>query len=846
MGVVYRARDARLDRDVAIKVLREAFAANTSRIRLFEQEARAAGCLNHPNIVVIHDVGVDDGAPYLVSELLEGESLRAVLQRGPLPVDKAINYTRQTAEGLGAAHAKGIVHRDLKPENLFITDDGRVKVLDFGIAKLTALGDDAVDQSNGATETDDGAGLGTASYMSPELVRGESVDGRSDIFSIGAILHEMLSGRPAFRGETRVETMASILNTHPAPIAPLEGSTLDRVVTRCLEKSRDARFHSMRDLAFTLEALGPPLSLRAPIPSARQRWSVGTLALLALLATIAVLSVRSAPPPSFESRLAGAQLRRLTDWPGTEGAPAISQDGRFVSFIADREGEFDVWLTQLDTDRFVNVTTDDIALSPPGPNLRRLGFSGDGAHIWFTQGARQLLVPITGGHARPFLGHGAAAPAWSTDGSRMVFLTNISGDPLSLAGADGADEQRLELSGSPGSMQDGMHNHNPVWSPDGEWIFFLHGPGSGTSFDLGIWRVRSAGGTPQRLAPQVSGVNSIAPVDARTLLYVARDRDGTGPWLWTLDIPSAAARRMITGLDRYTTVAASANGHRIVTTLASSSAALWRVPLEGPVAAPQHPERVLVDSNHASAPRLHGGSLFYVSTTGTGDAVWRHDEGTARELWSGVDGSVPEPPAVSPDGSRVAVSFTREGKRRLSIMSADGTGRQVVAPTVEPLGAADWSPDGRWLVVGGRSAEGDGLFKISLDGTAPIRVVSGVAVNPAWSPDGRLIVYNGPNTGGETPIVGVDPDGVRVDLPDLRARRAGHRFLPDGSGLVYSPGPDFWVLDLRTRTSSQVTNFADRSAWVNRRHFDITRDGKYIVFDVWREASDVVLIEVPR
>src|SRR5499427_8148604 len=261
MGEVYRARDERLKRDVAIKVLPSLFSQDRDRLRRFEQEARAAGGLNHPNILAIHDIGSKDGAPYVVSELLEGETLRSRLASGALSARKAIDYAVQVARGLAAAHEKGIVHRDLKPENLFITKDGRVKILDFGLAKVTRPEKSGVQASVVSTtpaSTEPGVVMGTVGYMSPEQVRGQPTDARSDIFSFGAILYEMLSGKRAFQGSSPVETMSAILKEDPPELSATTRNVspgLERIVRHCLEKSPEERFHSAHDLAFDLEAL---------------------------------------------------------------------------------------------------------------------------------------------------------------------------------------------------------------------------------------------------------------------------------------------------------------------------------------------------------------------------------------------------------------------------------------------------------------------------------------------------------------------------------------------------------------------------------------------------------------
>src|SRR6266480_5312763 len=260
MGEVYRARDEKLNRDVAIKVLPVALSADAERLRRFEQEAQAAGALNHPNILVIFHIGIHEGAPYIVSELLEGETLRERLAGAALPQRKAIDYALQIARGLAAAHEKGIVHRDIKPDNIFITDDGRVKILDFGLAKLTAVAD-GTSQTEVPTRkvnTDPGTVMGTMGYMSPEQLKGQHVDHRSDIFSFGAILYEMLSGKRAFRGDSMAETMSAILREDPPDLSETNKTVspaLERVVRHCLEKNPGERFYSARDLAFAIESL---------------------------------------------------------------------------------------------------------------------------------------------------------------------------------------------------------------------------------------------------------------------------------------------------------------------------------------------------------------------------------------------------------------------------------------------------------------------------------------------------------------------------------------------------------------------------------------------------------------
>src|SRR6266511_1074592 len=344
MGEVYRARDPRLSRDVAIKVLPASFSNDPDRLRRFELEARAAGVLNHPNIIAVYDVGSHEGAPYVVSELLEGETLREVLADGRLPPRQAIDFALQMAQGLAAAHDKGIVHRDLKPENLFITKDGRVKILDFGLAKLTGAGDGTQSQTEVPTrriDTDPGVVMGTLDYMAPEQVRGKPADVRSDIFSFGAILYEMLSGRRAFRRDSAADTMSAILREDPPDLSLTSQNLplgLERIVRHCLEKNPEQRFYSAHDLAFDLEALsgfsGPRLEPSARAVRPRQRL-VRTIAFVAIAAALGLLAGRqiwkkpAASPPA---------LRRLTFRRGFASSARFGPDGHTVFYAASWDG----------------------------------------------------------------------------------------------------------------------------------------------------------------------------------------------------------------------------------------------------------------------------------------------------------------------------------------------------------------------------------------------------------------------------------------------------------------------------------------------------------------------------
>jgi Tol biopolymer transport system component len=611
----------------------------------------------------------------------------------------------------------------------------------------------------------------------------------------------------------------------------------------------------MGDVRIELDAIDEMLpGVTAATQPAASRSRTSYLPWVAAGAVVAAALVWEARRASTvqEAPLARGQFSRFTDWEGAEFGAEISPDGKFVAFKADRDGQIDLWVSQVGTGRFLNLTPNIPPLGPPGI-LRSFGFSGDGAEIWFAEGgdtaAPKWLIPLTGGAPRPFMGYGPAAPSWSFDDTRLAYFTNGDGDPISIADRTSADARPLAID-QQGFFAKGVHNHNPVWSPDGRWLYFAHG--SEPTEEMNVWRVRSSGGRPQQLTGLRAAANLLAPLDDGTLLYVARGDDRSGPWLWSLDVETKAIRRVTSGLDHYTSVSVSRDGRRVVTTVSNSTATLWRVPILDHPAGDGDVQPYQLPRARALSPRFGGEALFYLSGQGAGDSLWRFQDGTASEVWKSAGDSLSEPPAVSPDGTRVAIIARQEGKLRLSVMQTDGTSVRTLAPSIAIQssgghGSGDWSPDGAWIVVAGSDAAGPGLFKIPVDGQPPVRLVSGQVVNPVWSPDGTLIVYGGPVVSGRVPLLGVSPNGSPFEMPDVRTGLGGgHRFLPDGKSLVYLSrfqGRDFWVLDLatkRTRALTRLSNHGVVSA------FDITPDGKAIVFDRLRDNSDIVLIDLPR
>ena len=748
-------------------------------------------------------------------------------------------------------------------------------MLDFGLAKAVGGDGSSPDLTHPPAETrgeaPHGAVIGTAAYMSPEQARGLPVDKRTDIWAFGCVLYEMLTGRVTFAGETVSDSIAKILEREPdwSALPATTPASIRRLLLRCLVKDPKKRLRDIGDVRIEIDATDEvlPGAIVTAVPLARPTSRMTWLPWVALAAAIAVGvgTWAARPATTDENPLAGATFSHVTKWAGTEEHAELSPDGRFVVFLADRDGELDVWVSQLGTGDFNNLTLDLPPMSTPGNLLRSLGFNGDGSQIWFNPsgnpGLEKVLMPLTGGTRRQFLRSNHNALSWSPDNARLVFSgANDRGELLSIADRIGADALPIVPPGQ-GSQSEpffrvGMHAHNPVWSPDNQWIYFARGPEpTGT---MNVWRMRPSGESPEQLTHLNAPVNFLVPLDSRTLLYVARADDWTGPWLWALDVESKVTRRVTTGLEQFTAVSASRDGSRVVATVARPTASLWRAPLLERLIEERDAEPYPVPTERALAPRFGGTSMFYLSLSarGTGDGLWRMQNNQSFEVRKGADDVLLEPPVVSPDGSRVAVVVRQQGKRHLAMMSADGTNSRILAASIDiqgwaERGAADWSPDGNWIVTGGDDGRGKGLFKIPVDGGEPVRLVEEEAHNPVWSPNGDLIVYATgfpfAGAGGVNTFRGVKSDGTPVAMPDVRVRAGGaHRFLPSGTGLVYLPSietQDFWLLDLATGQTNQLTRLADRG-FLNG--FDITPDGKYLVFDRTQQNADIVLIDRPR
>jgi Tol biopolymer transport system component len=844
MGEVYRARDLQLDRDVAVKILPETAADDPDSVSRFSKEAKALAAVNHPGIATIFGLHEQEGTRFMAMEIVPGTDLSQRIAKRALPVREALLFALQIAEALEVAHGQGIIHRDIKPHNLMVTPEGKVKILDFGLARvLNPVPVDNEDSSPtiSAALTRAGTVVGTPAYMSPEQIQGRDVDARSDIWAFGVVLYEMLTGKKPFGGKNVSEIMYKVTSVDPdlelLPVSlPAEVRALIR---RCLVKEVRNRLQSIGDARIAIQERldGPPQE-----GETRRRRSAWRLAPWILAPVIAILAVTRLWTGGREhvNLLTGATITRITDSAGSESGAAISRDGEFVAYLSDRSGHYDVWIIPVGTGQPYNLTRGRV----DGLNslLCSAGFTPDASEVWLTGAKDQRLrrMPLLGGSPRNWLAPHANTVTWSPDGSRIAYTTSDAGDPLFVANPDGTGAREVLNSGS------GYHQHFPIWGPDG-WIYMVRGQENALEMDL--WRVRPDGSGSEHLMTGTRDPRFPAPIDENTVLFVGQEQDGAGPWLWEFDPCRRIARRLSFGIEHFTSVSASRDGRRLAASVANPQSGLWQVPLTDSVATERDAERLELPTMRALAPRFGSEDLFYLSSLGSGDGLWRFRNGTSSEIWKGTDSPLLEPVEVSADDSLIAFTLQKNGRNVLHILSADGSQLRAVSPAVNVRGSVSWSPDGDWVVVGGISDDGDlGLFKIGVEGERLEKIAEGQALNPVWSPKGDLIVYVGPQVGPLSPVLGVRPDGEPVELPHLEVltRNQRVRFLPDGRGLVYMKTStnfhqDFWLLDLSTMRDRQLTRLDDAGTI---RRFDIAPDGRRIVFDRLIENSDIVLIDL--
>jgi Tol biopolymer transport system component len=545
----------------------------------------------------------------------------------------------------------------------------------------------------------------------------------------------------------------------------------------------------------------------------------------------------------WRNPIANARFQTVTDFAGLEQGVALSRDGRFVAFLSDRAGQVDVWLTQVGSGEFHNLTHGTF----PGivnPSLRNLTFSPDGSLVtfWFRKPNGPdggeigvWAVPVLGGDPRPYL-QGVAEFDWTKDGSRIVYHTPGPGDPLFVS-EDGVRPGNRSIF----TAAAGLHSHFPLWAPDAGFVYFVYGA---IPDQLDIWRIRPSGGRPERITSHNGPVSHPVLLDSRTLLYLASDADGSGPLLYSIDVERRIPHRLTSDVDRYTSLAASADGRRLAATVATTKRTLWRMQIGDANA-----REISLTTSTGFSPRLGPNYLLYASRTGNIGSIWKLQNGRSSELWRGDRAKMIGGPAISRDGGKVAFSIRQHGATLLYLIEADGTNARVVARSLDLQGAPAWSPDGLSIISAADDHGVPHLFRVPVDGGPPTPLIREYSVNAEWSPDGRLLVYSGPDIGTTFSVKAVSVDGKPHPLPSLTLTRGARHlaFLPGGHALLFLRGniqhKDLWLIDLETGAERQLITLP---AGFDISDFDVSYDGREVVFERMQENSNVVLLDLPR
>jgi len=813
MGQVYRARDGRLKRDVAIKTLPIEFASDSARRSRFEREATVLASLNHPNIGAIHDVVEAGAGPYLILEFVEGRTLAERLHDGPLPIDEVLHLCSQIAVALEAAHDQGIVHRDLKPANLKVTPGGKLKVLDFGLAKTFSR--DLAEPDLGPSSTPADTRLeysvipGTPAYMSPEQTRGHDMDQRTDIWSFGCVMYELLTGRRPFQGETVPQIIVSIQETEPDWTLLLNESesAVQTLLLTCLQKDANQRFQHARELRKAIEEIEAKCKSASAVgPSEKKQRFWAKWALVSAITLVAggagifgFNAVRGRPEFSVE------ETRQLTFAPELEVDPSLSPDGKMLAyarlskFAWDTPGGSDIYVQQVSGSEPVNLTK-----NLPGFH-RWPRWSPDGTLIAFVSTVAAApasrpdqptfvirIVPYLGGAPRQIVDSAMLGHAWSPDGKKLAY---IRGNEIWVAALDGSPPHKIAAAFEPSA---------PSWSPDSKWIVFVSGNPEftfsllmGNTAPSAIAIVPADGGTPWRVTDKLA--TSVSPVwapDSKSLFFVSnRDRGGAREvfQLKLSDSGQAVGQplRLTSGLNAFA-IDLSRDGRALAYSTFLSKTNLWSLPIpeSGPVSA-------------AGAKSVTTGSQEIESASVSRDGKWiafdsyrGGQQDIFRMLRTGGD---PErlttnpaddsTPSWSPDGKFIAFHSHRNGNRDIYVISADGSSEQQVTRDPAEERFADWSPDGQRLVFWSDKNGRNELFIVSKEngrwGEPRQLTTDGSAIWPRWSPDGRFIAYIAYRPDGGLSLISTDGRNRQLLVPSRPDREPSYVSWSKDSRTLY-------------------------------------------------------------
>ena len=870
MGEVYRARDPKLNRDVAIKILQELFAADPERRQRFEREAQTVAALNHPGIVTVYSVESAGDLLFLTMELVEGKPLSDLIPGGGMSIAQILKLAIPLTDAVSAAHQRGITHRDLKPANVMVTDDGRVKVLDFGLAKLKEP-----EPSDGASLptkalTGEGCIVGTVAYMSPEQAEGKPIDQRTDVFSLGIILFEMATGQRPFKGDTSASIVASILRDSPASVTEIRQQMprdLARIVKRCLVKDPEHRYQTVKDLRNDLEALREDVDsgiVEAPVVTTGsaasprpRRAAIGAAIALAVasLAIVAFALLRDRRPAASSAiSFDAVKLTRLTNT-GQAALAAISPDGKYVVHVGDDVGAQSLWIRQV-------ATASNVQIVPPADvRYHGVAFSPDGNYVYYAtypgSGGGNVAwlyqLPVLGGAPRRILEDVDSPPTFAPDAKRFAFLrgfTTAGEAAVMVANADGTGVKRLAVRKAPNTYPLSMAS----WSPDGRVIAVPVNGESGGQRSMSVVVIDAETGAETPVGSRRwDAIGSVAWLGRDGLVLTATEPGGS-PQIWYLGYPGGESRRITNDLNRYDQLSVTADASALVTVQTDQQSHLWVAP-----AGDTRRAREIT----SGTGRFDGwpswtpdGRIIYTSNASGNADIWIADaDGRgARQLTT--DPGYDVQPSVSPDGQTIAFQSARGGST-IWKMNPDGGNQVQLTPSAGVAPAI--SPDGRWIFFTSLAQPQRSVWKVPLSGGDAIRVGAEPAavddparttsratfVARAISPDGAMLAGTFLDRSARafrTGLLSIERGDVVKTLERVNAI-GGLQFTLDGRALMYADVKNgvwnVWSQPIDGGPAKQVTDFTTGGSISG---FSWSRDGRQLAIARGPVTSDAVLV----
>ena len=895
MGEVYLANDVRLNRKVALKVLPASVMKDTDRMRRFEQEARTASALNHPNIITIYEICEANSTLMIATEFVEGTTLRQRLAKGPLDLREALHIAIQIADALAAAHKVGIIHRDIKPENIMIRPDGYVKVLDFGLAKLA---EPALVQpiSEAPTQIRTGSGvvMGTIGYMSPEQARGQSVDARSDIFNLGTVIYEMVAGKGPFAGETPSDVFAAILMSEPQSLSAIAPSTppeLVAVVDKALRKDRAERFQDVNELLSSLRSLKEDLDFQAklnrsiapvedygsgsattrafqparstesittPIERLKNNKLTAAIALLFLATAIASLyyffKVRTAPTLNIQTTAPARLLpgSQVTSWAGFDCYPSLSPDGNSLAYSSDRSGNFEIYVKQFTAGgREVQLTSDGAQNFEPAwsPDGKLIAYASKNRGIW--------IVPSMGGTAKQLTETGSY-PSWSPDGSQIAFQSAGIGDDLGAiaSGAllpstirvipsQGGESKQITQVGNPA----GGHG-SPAWSPDGKQIVFGCYDPEKTDF----WTVGIDDSAPKKI---FRGYDPVYSPDGKYIYFASFGKNlnfGISRIAMSETGESVGEPVEIVGpgLGRYKRLTISADGKKLAYGMLAIKSNLWTVPLNAKPTEAAEPVALTRDTSYRNSSPVFSPDgtriAYHVTRVGTQADVYVMSADGKNQTQLTTNPETDQRPSWFPDGEQIAYLSERQGRDEMWAMNLKSGRERKLFGLSQDITFPQLSPDAKQVAFNSKKSGTTNLWVVSVGGGEPKQLTFDKEAMgfPCWSPDSKYIAFEMKR--GDDNFLAIIPSsgGEVVQLNTGRGQSWAFSFSRDGDKIGFAGFRDgywnvFWY-SRSTKEERQVTHYKKLNAFV--RYPSWSPLGNQIVYEYAETTGNIWMIDV--